>query len=259
MPRRRFPAPLTAAYRQRGPSVLTVAAYCTFTNVAAAAASVDSETPDNACWRPQNDIYRADVEFQRQRLGGGPPADEPPLPAATTSDVNPKTTAVSVTVDPEPPRLELSFGSTEKFYNQTLYDPAGIVTRRAIPVSTIRPVIDWLFHPDASVWLAFDLPLEPRSELRDDVVVQTYVPPSIMAGARLSVVSVNVLKELWLDLQIDGGLGWSLSRSDENRLFPQLGWRLHLRDQDGFTAYAGSSYEFRMNVAALVYGAGHHF
>lgn len=254
----RFSAPLTDSPRQRGASVLTwaLAGACV---TLAPDAPAETSTEDNACRRPARDIYHDDVEFRREQRADTPPADEPPRTNTPTSDITPQTNAPSVTVDPEPPRLELSFGSTEKFYNQTLYDPAGFVTRRAIPVSTIRPVIDWLFHPDASVWLAFDLPLEPRSELREDVVVQTYVPPSIMAGARLSVVSVNVLKELWLDLQIDGGLGWSLSRSDENRLFPQLGWRLHLRDQDGFTAYAGSSYEFRMNVAALVYGAGHHF
>lgn len=215
---------------------------------------------DNACVRPAEDVYELDSELQRQRDPEWR-ASRPwvPPPKAPTPVDEPPRPAPSVRIAPTPPRMELSFGSTEKFYNQTLYDPGGFITRRAIPVSTIRPLVDWLFHPDASVWFAVDLPLEPRTELRDEVVVQTYVPPSVLAGIRLSLVSVNILKELWLDLQTDGGLGWTLSRTDENQLFPQVGWRLHLRDQDGFTAYLGGAFEFRLNVGALVYGVGHHF
>lgn len=159
----------------------------------------------------------------------------------------------------ERPRLELSFGSAERFYNQDLYDPGGFVTRKAIPVSTIRPLVDWLFSPRASVWVAFDLPLEPRSELNEQAMILTYVPPALQSGVRFTLVELNLLRDIWLDLQADGGLGWVFARSDEIHLFPHLGWRLHLRDNSGFTAYAGASYEFRLNVGALVYGVGHHF
>lgn len=214
-------------------------------------------SPANACHRPAEDYYQDDPTRD------GHERSEPEAVAAAVEPVPPppKVPRVPLVEPPKTQRatLELSFGSAEKFYNQKLYDPGGFVTRKAIPVSTIRPLIDWFFQQEASLWLAFDLPLEPRSELRDEVVVQTYVPPSIQGGIRLTVVSANLLRNISLDLQGDGGLGWVLSGGDENHLFQSLGWRLHVRDDDGFTAYAGAAYEFQLKVGALVYGVGHYF
>ena len=76
---------------------------------------------------------------------------------------------------------------------------------------------------------------------------------------RFTLLELNVLRDIWLDPQVDGGLGWVFARDEDVRLFPHLGWRLHLRDDSGFTAYVGASYEFRLNVGALVYGVGHQF
>lgn len=210
----------------------------------------------NACQRPAEDLYSADWSRPEMRPATTrPPASAKPA-APAPSDHRP-------TPKPKPqttkPRLELSFGSTERFYNQSLYDPGGFVTRRAIPVSTIRPLVDWLFQQHASVWLSFDLPLEPRSELLDDKVVLTYVPPSLEAGVRFGLFEADVMDEISLGLQVDGGLGWVFSSQSDVRLFPHLGWRLHLWDNSGFTAYLGASYEFRLSVGALVYGVGHLF
>ncbi len=220
-----------------------------------------SSTSSNSCVRPAADLYEPDIGTETTRRSFGMPLESTPAVPPNDDSARPRPPAEPVS---EPgPRLELSFGSAEKFYNQDLYDPGGFVTRKAIPVSTIRPVIDWLFQPRASVWLAFDLPLEPRSDLKgsgdEEVVVLTYVPPALQTGTRFTFLEVNLLRDIWLDLQVDGGLGWVFSSKEEVRLFPHLGWRLHLRDNSGFTAYAGVSYEFRVSVGALVYGVGHHF
>jgi hypothetical protein len=213
----------------------------------------------NACVRPDADRYEPDVESGQGNGSRSNPLDAPLPPRAKKPSKPDAATAPKAESPKLEPRLELSFGSAEKFYNQELYDPGGFVTRKAIPVSTIRPLIDWLFQPSASVWLAFDLPLEPRSELDGEVTILTYVPPALEAGTRFTFVELNLLRDIWLDLQVDGGLGWVFAQREEVRLFPHLGWRLHLRDNSGFTAYAGASYEFRLNVGALVYGVGHHF
>lgn len=236
------------------PSLVVVAGLCL-----AAGANAGVTHPPNACPRPASDHYEPDVEFARSRRSLDNPLDMPAPPPAK-KPAAPQPAAPPPAPPPSPgPRLELSFGSAEKFYNQELYDPGGFVTRKAIPVSTIRPVIDWLFQPRASVSLAFDLPLEPRSDLDGEVTVLTYVPPALESGMRFTFFDVNLLRDIWLDLQVDGGLGWVFSSHEEIQLFPHLGWRLHLRDDSGFTAYAGASYEFRLNVGALVYGVGHHF
>lgn len=210
----------------------------------------------NACERPDADRYPTDWT---------PPEASPARAASAPSKVSPRAPKdlpakpPQATIPSARPRLELSFGSAEKFYNQSLYDPGGFVTRRAIPLSTIRPLVDWLFQRHASVWLAFDLPLEPRSDLQGDRVVLTYVPPSLESGMRFGLVDANVLDEITLGLQVDGGLGWVFSSQSEVRLFPHLGWRLHLWDNSGFTAYLGASYEFRLSIGAIVYGVGHLF
>lgn len=215
-----------------------------------------AEAPSNACQRPAEDSYSADWLHPEPRPTAAEAPAAPKLETPAPSDQAPKPKAKT----PRPkPRIELSFGSAEKFYNQSLYDPGGFVTRRAIPVSTIRPLVDWLFQQHASVWLAFDLPLEPRSELQDEKVVLTYVPPSLEGGVRFGLVEADVMDEISLGLQVDGGLGWVFSSQSEVRLFPHLGWRLHLWDNSGFTAYLGASYEFRLSVGALVYGVGHLF
>lgn len=159
-----------------------------------------------------------------------------------------------------PRRLELSFSSAEKFYNQSVYDPTGFVTRRTIPVSTLRPTGDWLFADyRASLFVAFDLPLEPRVELRDGDLVETYVSPSVLGGLRASLFSIDVLEATKLELQLEGSLGWLLAPNEVNRLFPSAGWRIHVHDLNGFTLFAGLTFEFRLNTAALVYGVGHRF
>lgn len=172
--------------------------------------------------------------------------------------VSPATNPADVGVRPR--RLELSFSSAEKFYNQSVYDPTGFVTRRTIPVSTLRPTGDWLFADRrASLFVAFDLPLEPRVELRDGDLVETYVSPSVVAGLRASLLSIDVLEETKLELQLEGSLGWLLAPNEVNRLFPGAGWRFHVHDLNGFTLFAGLIFEFRLDTAALVYGVGHRF
>lgn len=257
---------LTRRGRGQGWSVSSAAtlAFATTLLCLPARANAHQNVPPNACIRPPADRYDPDVDFERasrsttQPLGVVVARRAPPQPPGGANPEEIAEPPAPQLPGPEP-RLELSFGSAEKFYNQELYDPGGFVTRKAIPVSTIRPVLDWLFQPRASVWLAFDLPLEPRSELNDEVTILTYVPPSLQSGVRFTFVNVNLLRDIWLDLQVDGGVGWVFSSREEVRLFPHIGWRLHLRDNSGFTAYAGVSYEFRLSVGALVYGVGHHF
>lgn len=214
----------------------------------------------NACFRDPPPHVEHTPQAVEQRA---PDADTNQTPTPEPSLMSPTTTTVSEeaarAAADEKRRLELSFSSAEKFYNQSVYDPTGFVARRTIPVSTLRPTGEWLFAQDASLFFAFDLPLEPRVELRDAKLVETYVSPALLTGLRANVFSVFVLNETKLELQVEGSLGWLLAPNEEARLFPGAGWRLHLRDLNGFTLFAGLSFEFRLNVAALIYGVGHRF
>ncbi len=155
--------------------------------------------------------------------------------------------------------LEFSFGSAQKFFDQSVYDPGGIVRSRTIPVTTVSVLGEWLFHPRFSIAALFDLPLEPRSTLVEGQLTQTYVPPSISGGVRASAVSFDILEESHLDWQFFVLLGSTLAGISGDTVFPTVASRFHLRDDEGFTLYAGASFEFRLARAALVYGVGHRF
>jgi hypothetical protein len=155
--------------------------------------------------------------------------------------------------------LEFSFGSAQKFFDQTVYDPGGIIRNRTIPVTTVAVLGEWLFHPRVSVAALFDLPLEPRTTLIDGEMTQTYVPPSISGGARASALSIDMLEETRLEWQFFLLVGSTLAGVSGDTVFPTLASRFHLRDDEGFTLYVGASFEFRLDRAALVYGVGHRF
>jgi hypothetical protein len=155
--------------------------------------------------------------------------------------------------------LEASFGSAQKFFDQSVSDPTGFVKSRTIPVNTVRVLGEWLAGPRWSVMAMFDLPLEPRTAFMDGVLVEQYVPPELSGGLRWSVFAIPVPDHTVFEGQVMLLLGSTLASIGTETVFPSLGWRAHLRDDEGFTLYAGTSYEFSLNVLALTYGVGHRF
>ncbi len=155
--------------------------------------------------------------------------------------------------------LELSFGSAQKFFGQSVSDPTGIIRKRTIPVTTVSVFGEWLFHPYFSVMALFDLPLEPRSTLNDGQLQQEYVPPSISGGIRATAIQAYILEDTLVEGQFAALVGSTLADIGGDAVFPTLGWRLHLRDDKGLTLYAGTTFEFRLNRIALIYGVGHRF
>jgi hypothetical protein len=155
--------------------------------------------------------------------------------------------------------LEVSFGSSQKFFDQSVTDPAGFVRSRTIPVTTVRIFGEWLFHPRFSLLGEFDLPLEPRSRLSEGQLQLEYVPATLSGGLRASAFSFAAPEKTVIEGQMLLTLGSTLDAVGSETVFPSLGWRIHLSEASGFTAYAGSTFEFRFNVVALTYGVGHRF
>lgn len=177
-------------------------------------------------------------------------AGNPPPPCACAKETEPP---------PAVRWLEASFGSAQKFFDQSVSDPTGFVKRRTIPVNTVRVLGEWLALPRFSVMALFDLPLEPRATLVDGVITQAYVPPSLSGGIRWSAFTLGAPVDTVFEGQTIVLLGSTLAAIGRETVFPSLGWRVHLHDQQGFTLYAGASYEFRFNIIALTYGVGHRF
>ncbi|HEX2730283.1 MAG TPA: hypothetical protein VHM70_01710 [Polyangiaceae bacterium] len=180
-------------------------------------------------------------------------ADEPVASAASPVACNDSKPA-------RPPRwLEVSFGSAQKFFDQSVSDPTGFIRSRTLPVSTVRISGEWLAYSRLSAMALFDLPLEPRHTTVDGAPIQQYVPPALSGGIRYSVFQIDTPEETMFEGQAIALVGSTLAAIGRETVFPSFGWRLHLHDDAGFTMYAGASFEFRSNVISLTYGVGHRF
>lgn len=159
----------------------------------------------------------------------------------------------------QPTRVEFSFGSAELFTRQSVTDPGGIVRQRVIPITALTVFGEYLLHPRVSVIAQFLLPLEPESTLVDGELSVTYVPPALSGGLRGTVVGLYVMTETVLEAQLFLLGGSTFADLSNDAFYPTLGWRAHLRDEGGFTMYIGTSFAFRQNTTALIYGVGHRF
>lgn len=158
-----------------------------------------------------------------------------------------------------PAQLEFSFGTAQKFFDQSVYEPGGFVSTRTLPVTTLLILGEWLMHPRASVMVHFDLPLEPRIRIADGEPTREYVAPSLSGGIRASAFTFRVLDQTRIEWQFAFLMGSTLADIGRETVFPTLGWRLHLRNKEGLTLYAGATFEFMLNRAALIYGVGQRF
>jgi hypothetical protein len=157
------------------------------------------------------------------------------------------------------PRVELSFGSAELFTRQSVTDPAGIIRQRVIPITALDAFAEYLLHPRIALMTQFLLPLEPESTLVDGELTLNYVPPAISGGFRGTAFGVEVLDGTMLETQVFLLGGTTLGNLSGDAFYPTLGWRAHLRDVKGFAMYVGTSFAFRQNTTALIYGVGHRF
>jgi hypothetical protein len=114
-------------------------------------------------------------------------------------------------------------------------------------------------HPRLSVLVQFLLPLEPESTLLDGQLSLRYVPPALSFGLLATIVGLPMTDETTLDAHLFLLGGSTLDRLSDDRFYPTLGWRAQLRDNGGFTMYIGTSFAFRQNTTALLYGVGHRF
>jgi len=153
----------------------------------------------------------------------------------------------------------LSFGSVELFTRQSVTDPTGIIRERVIPITALNVFGEYLLHPRFSVLAQFLLPLEPESTLLDGELSLRYVPPAISGGVRGTVLAFQIMDETTLEAHLFLLGGTTLDSLSDDRFYPTLGWRAHLRDLGGFTMYIGSSFAFRQNTTGLLYGVGHRF
>jgi hypothetical protein len=128
-----------------------------------------------------------------------------------------------------------------------------------VPITALGTFGEYLLHPRFSIMVQFLLPLEPDTALIDGELTLKYVAPAVSGGLRGSVASVYVMDETALEAQAFLLGGSTLGSLSGDAFYPTLGWRAHLRDEQGFSMYVGTSFAFRQNTTALIYGVGHRF
>lgn len=155
--------------------------------------------------------------------------------------------------------LELTFGSAQLFFTQSLLTPSGELKDEIIPVTAAMLMAEWLAHPRFSVLTLFALPLEPQATVVDGEVREEYVAPSLALGVRGSLFSFDVFRESAMELQLAAMAGRTLGSLQGDRFYPLVAARLHFHTAEGFTLYLGNSYAFAEGTHSVLYGIGHRF
>lgn len=155
--------------------------------------------------------------------------------------------------------LELTFGSAQLFFTQSMLTPVGEIQDKIIPVTAALIMAEWLAHPRLSVVGLVALPLETQSTVVDGEVREEYVAPSLAVGLRFSAFSFDVFRESALELQIAAMAGRTAGSLSGDRFYPLVAGRLHFHTGSGFTLYLGNGYAFAEGTHSVLYGIGHRF
>ena len=189
-------------------------------------------------------------------------AETPARPAApgtpaTPPPVNP--CACAEPPAPRPPKLEITFGSSQLFAHQSIAGKAGGVEENVIPVTSALMMVEWLLRPRLSVLSMFNLPLVTQRIFVNGEIREDYVAPSIALGARLSALRLEIFSDTRLELQLAALAGVTIGSQNGDVIFPLAAGRVHLSNRDGFALYFGAAYAFQKDTVAVLYGIGYRF
>lgn len=155
--------------------------------------------------------------------------------------------------------LELTFGSAQLFFTQSLRTPTGGVDSQVIPVTAALFMAEWLALPRLSMLTLVGIPLETQSTVVDGELRDEYVAPSAALGARVTLFSFDIFRESALELQLACLGGRTLGSLSGDRFYPLVASRLHFHTGEGFTLYLGNGYAFAEGTHSVIYGIGHRF
>ncbi|MEE2755404.1 MAG: hypothetical protein VYA30_02030 [Myxococcota bacterium] len=155
--------------------------------------------------------------------------------------------------------LEISFGQSQLFIEPTHRDLAQNNTVERLPTTSALFLAEWLFSEKLSLMGAFTLPLTTQQILIDGELYHEKAAPTASVGLRWSAVGFEVRKGTRIEIQLAGLVGTSIGSQLGDIVFPTLGSRVVLLRVDGFGLYAGSTWSFRRDTLALIYGIGHRF
>ena len=155
--------------------------------------------------------------------------------------------------------LEISFGQSQLFIEPTQRQLESNSTVERLPTTSALFLAEWLFSEQMSLMGAFTLPLNTQQILIDGELYHEKAAPTASLGLRWSMLTLDVRKDTRFELQLAGLVGTSIGSQLGDLIFPTLGSRLVLLRLDGFGLYVGSTWSFRRDTFALIYGIGHRF
>lgn len=155
--------------------------------------------------------------------------------------------------------VEVSFGSAQLFIKQPLRGEPDAPDTAVIPVASAMMLVEWLAQPRLGVASLFNLPLQADRRFVDGVLKEQFAAPTLAIGLRWTAVSLPVFRAARLGLQGAVLAGTTIGSREEDRLFPLLAGRTHIRTHNGASVYLGASWAFAKDTLAVLYGVGHRF
>ena len=155
--------------------------------------------------------------------------------------------------------LDISFGQSQLFIKPTQRELAQDKDVQRLPTTSALFLAEWLFTDRWSLMSAFTLPLATQQILVDGDLYHEKAAPTASLGLRWAPWAVDILEDTRLETHLAGLMGTSIGSQLGDIIFPTLGGRIVLTRIDGFNLYAGSTWSFRRDTLALIYGIGNRF
>lgn len=165
-------------------------------------------------------------------------------------------------LEPDAPRLELSFGSSLLFVEQAFVQQGlpNMTQERVVPVPSWLLLGEYMWTPRWSSAVMLNVPLSTVRRIdRNGEIYEQHSAAALGLGAAFSPVNLSVLSKATFRPQIALLGGRTINDLDKNVFFPLTVSRLVLVSPSGTSLYGGVAYAFQEETFAVIYGIGHRF
>lgn len=159
--------------------------------------------------------------------------------------------------DDERKRVELSFGTSQMLVDEVNRADIKKATKVILPTTGALLIAEYLWSDKWGSLLAFNLPLVTQKFIVNGELIEESAAKTFMLGQRYTPIDWHVTKTAILSPQIS--LLVSAIAGDTIQMSPTLAGRSHVRDQSGFSMYAGTTLTYAIKGYVLFYGIGHQF
>lgn len=153
--------------------------------------------------------------------------------------------------------VELSIGTSQMLVDEVNRADIKDNKKVILPTTGALLIVEYLWSDRWGSLFAFNLPLVTQKFIVNNELIEESAAKTYMLGQRYTPFQWEVTKTAIVSPQVS--LLASAIMGDKIQISPTLAGRLHIRDDSGFSMYAGSSATYGIKGYVLFYGIGHRF